>query len=41
MENPSKAPIDPANYAANNYNPTYDLAGIIGRFYNVGVKVKL
>src|ERR1700761_6856364 len=36
-----KAPIDPANYAANNYNPTYDLAGIIGRFYNVGVKVKL
>jgi iron complex outermembrane receptor protein len=36
-----KAPIDPANYAANNYNPTYDLAGVIGRFYNVGVKVKL
>jgi iron complex outermembrane receptor protein len=36
-----KAPIDPANYAANNYNPTYDLAGVIGRFYNIGVKVKL
>ena len=36
-----KAPIDPANYAANNYNPTYDLAGVIGRFYNLGVKVKL
>ncbi|GLQ98502.1 TonB-dependent receptor plug domain-containing protein [Dyella mobilis] len=35
-----KAPIDPANYAAVNYNPTYDMAGVIGRFFNVGVKVK-
>lgn len=36
-----KPPIDPLNYAANLYNPTYDYAGIIGRFWNVGVKFKL
>ena len=35
-----KPPIAPLNYAANFYNPTYDYAGIIGRFWNVGVKVK-
>ncbi|WP_233839968.1 TonB-dependent receptor [Dyella sp. 2HG41-7] len=35
-----KPPIDPLNYAANLYNPTYDFAGIVGRFWNVGVKVK-
>ena len=35
-----KAPFDPANYAANNYNPTYTQSGVIGRFWNVGVKVK-
>jgi iron complex outermembrane recepter protein len=35
-----KPPIDPLNYAANYYNPTYDYAGIIGRFWNLGVKVK-
>ncbi|GAB2580444.1 TonB-dependent receptor [Dyella jejuensis] len=35
-----KAPFDPANYAGINYNPTYSYAGIVGRFYNVGVKVK-
>jgi iron complex outermembrane receptor protein len=35
-----KPPIDPLNYAAVNYNPTYDYAGIIGRFWNLGVKVK-
>ena len=33
-------PFDPANYAAVNYNPTYSYAGIVGRFYNLGVKVK-
>ncbi|HTV85116.1 MAG TPA: TonB-dependent receptor [Dyella sp.] len=33
-------PIDPLNYAANLYNPTFDFAGIVGRFWNVGVKVK-
>jgi iron complex outermembrane recepter protein len=35
-----KPPFDPANYAAVNYNPTYSYAGIVGRFYNLGVKVK-
>ncbi|HUB91163.1 MAG TPA: TonB-dependent receptor [Dyella sp.] len=35
-----KAPFDPANYAGNNYNPTYSQAGVVGRFWNVGVKVK-
>jgi iron complex outermembrane receptor protein len=35
-----KPPLAPLNYAANFYNPTYDYAGIIGRFWNVGVKVK-
>jgi iron complex outermembrane recepter protein len=35
-----KAPFDPANYASNNYNPTYSQSGVIGRFWNVGVKVK-
>lgn len=36
-----KAPLDVANYAAVNYNPTYAQDGAIGRFYNLGVKVKL
>jgi iron complex outermembrane receptor protein len=36
-----KPPLDPLNYAANLYNPTYSYAGIVGRFWNVGVKVKL
>jgi iron complex outermembrane receptor protein len=35
-----KPPIDPLNYAANLYNPTYDYAGIVGRMWNLGVKVK-
>ena len=35
-----KAPFDPADYAGNNYNPTYTQSGAIGRFWNVGVKVK-
>jgi iron complex outermembrane recepter protein len=35
-----KPPFDPADYAAVNYNPTYAYAGIVGRFYNLGVKVK-
>lgn len=30
-------PINPANYAADNYNPTYHQAGIIGRFFKLGV----
>lgn len=34
-------PFDPANYAAINYNPTYSYSGIVGRFFNLGVKLKL
>jgi iron complex outermembrane receptor protein len=33
-----KAPIDPADYAGINYNPTYHQEGIIGRFFRVGVR---
>ena len=34
-------PLDPINYASFfNYNPTYAQAGIIGRFFKVGVSVK-
>jgi iron complex outermembrane recepter protein len=36
----TKPPIDPANYAGINYNPTYAQAGIIGRFFEGGIKVK-
>jgi iron complex outermembrane receptor protein len=36
-----KAPIDTLNYAALNYNPTYAQPGAVGRFYTVGVRVKL
>jgi iron complex outermembrane receptor protein len=38
-----KAPLDPANYAGPgaNYNPTWAQAGVVGRFYNLGVKLKL
>jgi iron complex outermembrane receptor protein len=32
-----KPPYDPANYAGDNYNPTYSQAGIIGRFFRLGV----
>lgn len=35
-----KAPFDPINYAAVNFNPTYHQAGIVGRFYQLGVSVK-
>lgn len=30
-------PLDPADYAGVNYNPTYHQSGIIGRFFKVGV----
>ena len=36
-----KAPLDTLNYAALNYNPTYAQSGAVGRFYTVGVRVKL
>ena len=35
-----KPPFDPINYAGVNYNPTYAQAGLIGRFFKVGVSVK-
>ena len=35
-----KPPINPADYAGQNYNPTYHQAGIIGRFFKVGVGYK-
>ena len=31
--------VDEADYAAVNYNPTFDEAGIIGRFFSFGVRV--
>ena len=31
-------PFNPANYAANNYNPTYAQSGIVGRYFRVGAK---
>jgi iron complex outermembrane receptor protein len=33
-------PINPANYAGQNYNPTYHQAGIIGRYFKLGVGYK-
>ena len=33
-------PINPADYAGNNYNPTYHQAGIIGRFFKLGIGYK-
>ena len=32
----AKAPLNPANYAATNYNPTYSYNGIIGRYFRIG-----
>jgi iron complex outermembrane receptor protein len=33
-------PINPADYAGVNYNPTYAQAGIIGRFFKIGASYK-
>lgn len=35
-------PFDPANYAGggSNYNPTWSQSNMVGRFFNLGVKVK-
>jgi len=35
-----KAPFDPINYAGNNYNPTYNMSGVIGRFFQLGLQVR-
>lgn len=34
------APLNAANYAGLNYNPTYHQAGIIGRYFRFGANVK-
>jgi iron complex outermembrane receptor protein len=34
-------PLNPANYAGLNYNPTYHYAGVLGRFWRLGFNVKL
>ena len=36
----NKAPLDAADYAGVNYNPTYAQDGIVGRFYSIGVSFK-
>jgi len=38
-----EAPLDQADYAGAgaNYNPTYAQQGLVGRFYNLGVKIKM
>jgi len=33
----AEPPIDPINYAGINYNPTYHQAGIVGRFWRLGL----
>jgi iron complex outermembrane receptor protein len=35
-----KPPLDPINYAGLNYNPTYAQAGIVGRFFKLGVRIR-
>ena len=36
----TKPPYDPASYSANNYNPAYAQAGIVGRYFRAGAHVK-
>jgi iron complex outermembrane receptor protein len=36
----TKPPLDAADYAGVNYNPTYAQDGIVGRFYSIGVSFK-
>jgi len=33
-------PLNPANYAGVNYNPTYHFAGILGRYWRLGLRVQ-
>ena len=35
-----KPPFDPNTYGGNNYNPAWSEAGIVGRFFRVGVAAK-
>jgi iron complex outermembrane receptor protein len=36
----ARPPVEPEDYAGTNYNPTYHQAGIIGRFFKLGVTYK-
>ena len=36
----AEAPLNPANYAAVNYNPTWSQQGIVGRFFRAGANFK-
>jgi len=36
----AKPPLDVINYAGINYNPTFGQAGIIGRFFSVGISYR-
>jgi iron complex outermembrane receptor protein len=36
----AKPPFDPIDYAGVNYNPTFAQAGIIGRYFKIGVRAK-
>src|SRR3989440_774166 len=33
-------PLNPASYAGVNYNPTYHFAGIVGRYWRLGMNVR-
>ena len=33
-------PLNPASFAGVNYNPTYHFAGIVGRYWRLGMNVK-
>ena len=36
----ARAPLNPDNYAATNYNPTWSQSGIVGRFFRAGANFK-
>ena len=36
----SSPPLDPINYAAVNFNPTFHQAGIVGRYFKVGIHAR-
>lgn len=35
-----KAPFDPNTYGGNNYNPAWSSAGVLGRYFRIGVTFK-
>jgi iron complex outermembrane recepter protein len=36
----AKAPYNPPNYAAANYNPTWSQSGVIGRAFRAGARFR-